>query len=356
VSGLISATWSEWWALLLAANAVMVWLLSLALLGGASTGPTTDAPEMTSLEVLARRWSRIRGTVYAGTAAMLPSGPRTARFIAAHRPRAEDLWRANRGAFGPARLLNQLSLLIGAAQLLLAVIVWVPQLDAPGWVFLAMSIFGVDLMFGIATVMSEHGRWRRRAPFEAQLVHASLAALRRPKKPLHWSEARSQLARIERVMVNRYARATDQPAARHHRDALWRRRVADWGAELAALDLQTRLPGGDFGAVVTDQVEAAVGATARTAKLRRQAQTVVTLDVGRLDPQARAGWILVALSGAVVVLFAALAATVFLQSTQTSLPSLGDVRAWVPAVGAMMTVTSIVVGAIAWGVRKLSTR
>jgi hypothetical protein len=352
----MSAIWVDWWVLLLAANGVTVWLLSMALVFGAAAGPVADTPEMTSLEGFVRRWARVRGSVFAPRRAPLPFGARTAEFVASFRPLAEDMWRANRGAFLPARILTRLGLLIGAAQLLLVFFVWAPRLGDAGWVFLAMSIFGVDLLFGVIALMSESERWRRRAPFEAQLVHASLAALMRPKKRLPWSEARSRLARIERVLANRFARATDRPATQHHRDTLWWPRVAEWGAELAELDLQVRLPGGNFGRVVTDQVDAAHRAIASTSTRRKRRLAGAQPETKGLDPQARAGWILIAICGGAVALFAAFAAIDFMRSTQTPFPSLTEVRAWAPAVGAMMTAISLVVGAIAWAIRRLSGR
>lgn len=354
---LMSFEWNEWWVLLPAANAVIVWVGSLALIFGSTAGPTTDAPEMTSLENVARSWSRIRGSVFAPRRAPLPCGERTAEFVAAFRPLAEDMWRANRGVFLPTRILTQLGLLVGTAQLLLVFFTWAPQLDDASWVFLAMAIFGVDLLFGTIALMFESGRWRRRAPFEAQLVQASLTALMSAKKPLPWSEARSRLARIERVLANRFARTSDRPLTRRHRDTLWWPRVADWGTALAALDLQVRLPGGSYCRVVTDQVEAAHRAIAATpTRWKRRRVAVAPPETNGLDPQARAGWILVAICGGAVLLFAILAAIEFMRSTQTPAPSLTEVRAWAPAVGAMMTGTSIVVGAIAWAVRRLSTR
>jgi len=350
----MSTTWSEWWVLILAANGAVAWLLSLALVFVATAGPVDDVAELSGLERCVRRWSRIRGSAFAPDRAPLPAGAITMRFVVAHRPLAHDMWRANRGAFLPARALSLIALTLGCGQLLLVCLAWTPGLDGAGGAFVGLAILGLDLLLGIAALMSENRRWRRRAPFETQLALATLVALTRPKKSLSWSEARSRLARIERVLANRFSRTADRPVAHEARDSLWWSRVSTWGARLAALDVEVRNPGGDFGPLVADQVEAAHRAILPAHPLRTRRPPTAIRRVARLDPQERAGWLLIATVGTAVLIFAALAGIDFMRSAHTPLPSLTEVRSWAPAVGAMMTALSVVIGAIAWGVRRLT--
>lgn len=353
---MISATWGAGWVLLLAANGLLLWLLSLALIFGSTAGPVDDASEMTSLERLASRWSRIGGSVFAPRRPLTQPGAYTRRFVEVFGNLPEQMWRANRGAFLPARTLSQVAVLIGAAQLLLVFLVWAPRLDQAGWVYLGIAIFGIDLLSAIITLMAESGRWRRRAPFEAQLVHASLAVLMRSKKALPWSEGRSRLARVERVLSNRFHRAAGRPATQTHRDSLWQHQVSLWGKELAVADLQIRPPGGAYEILIAEQLEAAHRAVASPPKRwKRPAATPPPVLTG-LDPQARAGWILLAVCSGGIVLFAALAAIDFMQSAHAPYPSLDELRSWAPVIGAVMTATSVVVGAVAWVVRKLASR
>jgi hypothetical protein len=353
LNGIMEGSWTRWWSVLLVLNATSGWLLTMALAFATSAGPVNDSARLTRLERGLQKWSRISNSVFTPKTPPLRAGTQTSQLIRSFRGAAEDMWRANRGAFLLARTMNQVGVVLGVSQLLLVFIACAFREGGQGMVLLAMAILGVNLVFAVATLMCEGTRWRRRAPFESQLVWVSLAALLPPRGPLTWSDARPRLARVERVLVNRFARATDQPASQDVRNARWWARIAPWGEQLAALDVDLHRKADDCSELLVVQLEAAHKAIFASRAPRHNRPTVAP-TARTLDPQTRAGWLLLAGVGGGTLILTVAAAADFTVNTQAGLPSLEDVRSWIPAIGAAATAISITVSAIGWIARRLS--
>jgi hypothetical protein len=347
--------WSEWWPILLAFNALALWLLTITLLLACGAGPGGGSERLTSVERAAQRFARARGSVFLPRRGSFAAGPLAERFINAHLPLTQCFWRSTRGLFLPARTINQLCLLIGLTQMVLTVGASIGTAAGVGWVYVSIAVLGLDLTFGVVTVMTETARWRRRAPFEVQLAYVSLCALRRPKGTLSLREARERLAAVERVLYDRFSRVGDRPITEVHRDAAWAARVHPWAVELVKHDISLRREIGGQ-AFVVHQLDGAYQAIARQPKRRAQADTAPQAPADKLHPQTRAGFMLLSASGAIVAVFTVLAIVEFMHASQAALPSAEELRSWAPAVGAFTTTASVLLGAVGWAVKRLRPR
>lgn len=351
----VTTAWESWWWLCLALNAIVLWLFCMALVFGSSAGPLSSGGDLTSLERLAQHGASIRGSEFDPRRRAVSVGTETAALIERFEPRTKQLWRVNRGVFLPARFLALSAFLVGAAQLLFTLLAFVPRFPSTSWVFISMSVLAVDLICGIAVLMAERRRWRRRAPFELLLTRAVLQAVQMTEGALTWTVARHRLATIEQVLNGRFERVKDRPLTATDRDSDWQRRVRPWAQGLARIDVQLEASDGRPAALLSEQVESVVRAIQRPARRNRDGLAAAPSPAGpRLDPQARVGWTVLLFVCVVAIFFAGVGTLDLMLTDRNQLPSSEELGAALSFIGPMVTTLAAIFGGLAWVRRRLA--
>lgn len=351
----VTTAWESWWWLCLALDATVLWLFCMALVFGASAGPLSSDGELTSLERLAQHGARVRGSEFDPRRRAVSVGAETAALIERFEPRTKQLWRVNRGVFLPARFLALSAFLVGAAQLLFTLLAFLPRFPSTSWVFISVSVLAVDLICGIAVLMAERRRWRRRAPFELLLTRAVLQAIQTTGSALTWTVARDRLATIEQVLNERFERVRDRPLTAPGRDLEWHRRVRPWAEGLAKIDLQLQAPDERPADILSAQVENVVRAIQRPARRTRDGSVAAPPGASpRLDPQARLGWTILIFVSVLAAFFAGLGTLELLLTDRNQLPSAEDLSAALSFIGPMVTTLAAIFGGLAWVRRRLA--
>lgn len=351
----VTAAWETWWLFSIVVDAVVLWLFVMALVLGSTTGPLSSDDPLSALERVAARGARVRGSTFDPRQQVIEVGQHTSAFIARFGARTERVWRSSRGLFLPARLLAWVAGIIGVAQFLFTLLVFVPRLSTTAWVFISFGILLLDLLCVFAVLIAERRHWRRRAPFEMLLTRSLMQATRWSRKEPTWSDARSLLAEVERVLAERFLRVRDRPLSAVPRDLEWTRRIKPWADGLARLDLRLEAPGERPTDLLAAQIEAAVRLIERSSKRSRVGPLVdAPAEKRRLDPQTRLGVTLVLFIGATAVFFVGLGTLELALNDRNQLPSADEVGSWLTLIGPAVSLVAAVAGGVGWLRRWLS--